>query len=284
MLIQSNSSVTNRTMSEPISFGLTPLQTGEEEMCMAELGPAEWLIIVLYGMVILMDITGNGIVCYLIFTERQLRTVTNFFLANLAVADIAKACTGIPFSLMVNLIYRYWPFAAALCPFVAYIEIVVVFASAFTLVAMSVDRYIAILHPLRPKLTRRGVFLSIIVVWLLAFAMPIPTAFTAGLQPQNLTNSSDVQPCYNTKELCYEKWPTEYQKSVYSLIIMTLQYGIPLVVLAFTYTRIAIIIWVQRTPGEAWRERDERLASSKRKVNVTCAQTEFPKFRHLFSN
>ncbi|OWF47810.1 RYamide receptor-like [Mizuhopecten yessoensis] len=260
-----NSSVSNRTSAETTTFGFPSLRTGDD-VCIADLGPAEWVLIFLYGMVIVVDVTGNGIVCYLIFSERQLRTITNFFLVNLAIADIAKAFTGIPFSLMVNLIFRYWPFAAFLCPFVAYIEIVVVFASAFTLVAMSVDRYIAILHPLRPKLSYRGVALTLLTVWLLAFAMPIPTAISAGLRIPDTENATDSHACYSNKEHCLEHWSNESQRSVYSLLIMTLQYGIPLVVLAFTYTRIAIIIWIRRTPGEAVRQRDERLASSKRKM------------------
>ncbi|XP_060067182.1 RYamide receptor-like [Ylistrum balloti] len=260
-----NSSFSNRTPAEATTSGHPFLPT-EDDVCVAELGPTEWILIVLYGIVIIVDVTGNGIVCYLIFSERQLRTITNFFLVNLAVADIAKAFTGIPFSLMVNLIFRYWPFSAFLCPFVAYIEIVVVFASAFTMVAMSVDRYIAIVHPLRPKLTYSGMAFTLLTVWLLAFAMPIPTALSAGLYIPDTPNSTDRYTCYSQKEHCLENWSNESQRSVYSLLIMTLQYGIPLVVLAFTYTRIAVIIWIRRTPGEAVRQRDERLASSKRKM------------------
>ncbi|XP_033735103.1 RYamide receptor-like [Pecten maximus] len=260
-----NSSFSNRTSADTTTFGPPSLLTGDDT-CVADLGPAEWVLIFLYGIVIVVDVTGNGIVCYLIFSERQLRTITNFFLVNLAVADIAKAFTGIPFSLMVNLIFRYWPFSAFLCPFVAYIEIVVVFASAFTMVAMSVDRYIAIVHPLRPKLTYNGVTLTLLTVWLLAFAMPIPTALSAGLYIPDISNATDSHACYTKKEHCLENWSNESQRSVYSLLIMTLQYGIPLVVLAFTYTRIGVIIWIRRTPGEAVRQRDERLASSKRKM------------------
>ncbi|XP_069125676.1 RYamide receptor-like [Argopecten irradians] len=260
-----NASLSNRTVTETTTFGSPLLLTGDE-ICVADLGLAEWVLIVLYAIVIIVDITGNGIVVYLILSERQLRTITNVFLVNLAVADIAKAFTGIPFSLMVNLIFRYWPFAAFLCPFVAYIEIVVVFASAFTMVAMSVDRYMAIVHPLRPKLTYNGVALTLLMVWLLAFAMPIPTALSAGLHIPDISNASDSHACYTKKVHCLENWSNESQRSVYSLLIMTLQYGIPLVVLALTYTRIGVIIWVRRTPGEAVRQRDERFASSKRKM------------------
>lgn len=47
---------------------------------------------------------------------------------------------------------------------------------------------------------------------------------------------------------------------------MVLQYVVPLLVLVFTYTRIAIVVWGKQTPGEAENSRDQRMARSKRKV------------------
>lgn len=52
----------------------------------------------------------------------------------------------------------------------------------------------------------------------------------------------------------------------YTLTLMALQFIIPLTVLIFTYTRIAIIVWGKRPPGEAENLRDQRMARSKRKV------------------
>lgn len=51
---------------------------------------------------------------------------------------------------------------------------------------------------------------------------------------------------------------------------MTLQFLLPLTVLVFTYTRIAIAVWGKRPPGEAQNSRDQRMAKSKRKVNFWC--------------
>lgn len=59
----------------------------------------------------------------------------------------------------------------------------------------------------------------------------------------------------------------ESQNYYYSLALMTLQFVIPLAVLVFTYTRIAIAVWGKRPPGEAENLRDQRMARSKRKVS-----------------
>jgi len=52
------------------------------------------------------------------------------------------------------------------------------------------------------------------------------------------------------------------------MILMTLQYVLPLLVLLYTYTRIALMVWGKRTPGEANNTRDRRRALEKRKVTT----------------
>ena len=66
--------------------------------------------------------------------------------------------------------------------------------------------------------------------------------------------------------VCQEEWPSPLYRHYYTLALMTLQYFAPLAVLLYTYTRIAVVIWGKRTPGEAENLRDQRLARAKRKV------------------
>ena len=68
--------------------------------------------------------------------------------------------------------------------------------------------------------------------------------------------------------ICQEMWEVEIYNYYYTLILMALQFIIPLTVLIFTYTRIAIIVWGKRPPGEAENLRDQRMARSKRKVRL----------------
>lgn len=43
---------------------------------------------------------------------------------------------------------------------------------------------------------------------------------------------------------------------------------LPLAVLLYTYTSIAVVVWGKSTPGEAETSRDMRMARSKRKVSA----------------
>lgn len=219
-----------------------------------------WLI--LYATLFVAAVGGNLLVFSVVLGQKSMRTVTNFFLLNLAVSDIAKGLICIPFTFVINVLVPYWPFADFMCPFVLYTQAVTVFLSAFTLVAMSIDRYVAILYPLRPKLTTRKAIITLVTVWALALAVPLPTVINAWVLVNPYNSTEDCQ-----KGICVEIFKDLTHRQIYSMAIMCIQYFVPLVVLMFTYSRIGYIIWIKRTPGEAERRRDERIASSKRKVS-----------------
>lgn len=73
--------------------------------------------------------------------------------------------------------------------------------------------------------------------------------------------------CDINRDICQEKWLTPDRNFYYTLALLALQFVIPLAVLIFTYTRIAIAVWGKRPPGEAENSRDQRMARSKRKVS-----------------
>ena len=84
-----------------------------------------------------------------------MRTITNFFIANLALADFVIGMFYIPFHFQAALLQRWnLPyFMCALCPF---FQNVSVNTSIFTLVAIAQDRYGAIVHPLRGKSSKKA--------------------------------------------------------------------------------------------------------------------------------
>lgn len=120
------------------------------------------IVYFMYTWIFLVAFIGNGIVCFIVKSCQSMRTVTNFFIANLAVGDILMSLFCVPFSFVPTLILTYWPFGTVLCHLVNYTQATSVLVSAYTLVAISVDRYIVIMWPLRPRITKRFVFLYFI--------------------------------------------------------------------------------------------------------------------------
>lgn len=116
------------------------------------------IVYFMYTWIFLVAFIGNGIVCFIVKSCQSMRTVTNFFIANLAVGDILMSLFCVPFSFVPTLILSYWPFGTVMCHLVNYTQATSVLVSAYTLVAISVDRYIVIMWPLRPRITKRLVF------------------------------------------------------------------------------------------------------------------------------
>ena len=98
------------------------------------------LFVIFYSFIIILAIGGNAIVCFIIMAYQRMRTVTNYFIFNLAVSDILMTVICLPFTFVYSALLGYWPFGAFLCPTVSYVQSSSVFLSAFTLVAMSIDR------------------------------------------------------------------------------------------------------------------------------------------------
>lgn len=216
------------------------------------------IIVTMYSIVVLLSVTGNSIVCYIVFSSKRMRTVMNFFIVSLAFSDILMAVLCIPLTFIANLIVNSWPFGETMCPIVSFIQVVAVFMSSFTLVAISMDRYFAVVHPLRPKMTKRQAFIVISLIWLLSFVIPLPTAITARVH-QYINDS-------NAPYFCEEMWENVTAQSAYNIMILVFQYFIPLVILIFTYGRMILVLWIKKTPGEAVSERDQRMSKSKKKV------------------
>ncbi|KAK6187706.1 hypothetical protein SNE40_005670 [Patella caerulea] len=243
----------NFTLTENISIKYSNFSSGQIHYIKV-------VTVLMYSLVIFVAVGGNLAVCYIILSSRKMRTVTNFFLLNLAFSDVVKAVICCPFTFVSNFILMYWPFGTIMCPLVTYTQIVVVLLCAFTLVAMSLDKYMAIVYPLKPKLSRRHAKYIIIVTWFLAFILPVPTAVTSTIYYSNITDHPSAM------GQCLEQWNYPTQKYIYSIVVMLLQYFVPLLVLLVTNARIGYIVWIKKTPGEALEGRDQRMAASKRRL------------------
>ncbi|XP_034488593.1 RYamide receptor isoform X2 [Drosophila innubila] len=219
------------------------------------------VVYLLYIPIFIFALLGNGIVCYIVQSTPRMRTVTNYFIANLAFGDILMSLFCVPSSFISLYIVNYWPFGIVLCHFVNYSQVVSVLVSAYTLVAISIDRYIAIMWPLRPRITKRYAKFIIAGIWFIALATAFPIPVVSRLV---VPKSPWHEKC--EKYICREDWPEEEQDYYYTVALFTLQFIVPLLVLIFTYTRIAIAVWGKRPPGEAENSRDQRMARSKRKM------------------
>jgi len=87
-----------------------------------------------------LAVCGNSIVIWIVLAHRRMRTPTNYFLVNLAYADVLNAIFNIPFNGYYMVAQVSWPFGSFMCPWVQAVSHISIAANVLTYVAISLDR------------------------------------------------------------------------------------------------------------------------------------------------
>ncbi|XP_006757516.1 PREDICTED: somatostatin receptor type 3 [Myotis davidii] len=103
------------------------------------------LIPLVYLVVCVVGLLGNSLVIYVVLRHTASPSVTNVYILNLALAD-ELFMLGLPFLAAQNAL-SYWPFGSLMCRLVMAVDGINQFTSIFCLTVMSVDRYLAVVHP-----------------------------------------------------------------------------------------------------------------------------------------
>ena len=127
-----------------------------------------------YGLTGLGAIVGNGVVLWLITKNRSLRTISNLFLSSLAAADLLVGFVMQPVWISIRYtaynVDRVQTYGKA----IDYLWIHTTVATTFNLCCVTLDRHIAIFHPLRYEdiLTYTRCYVLIATVWFLSLVLP----------------------------------------------------------------------------------------------------------------
>ena len=128
----------------------------------------------------LVAVIGNTVVLWLIARNHSLRIISNFFIASLAVADLSVGLVINPVWATARCInYDEDSYLKTYGKAIDYLWIHTTVATTFNLCCISLDRYIAIIHPLRYQelLTNTRSYLIIASVWVLSFLLPCSRFF-----------------------------------------------------------------------------------------------------------
>lgn len=142
----------------------------------------QFCVLFMYCTVFIVALTGNGLVCFVVQTSPRMKTVTNYFIMNLAIGDILMTIFCVPFSFVSMLVLRYWPFGVVMCKIVNYSQAVSVLVSAYTLLAISIDRYMAIMRPLKPRLGKTAAKIVVAAVWVGALSTAAPISVVSQIE------------------------------------------------------------------------------------------------------
>ncbi|OQR76422.1 tachykinin peptides receptor 99D-like [Tropilaelaps mercedesae] len=218
----------------------------------------EVLWCILFSVMIVVAACGNLIVIWIVLAHKRMRTVTNYFIVNLSIADTMVSTLNVIFNFTFMLRGEWW-FGEWHCKFSNFVALVSVCASVFTLMAISIDRYMAIMHPLHPRMSRTMTLNIALCIWLLAGLLACPQYIYSRVKEQD-----NHTVCYMFLDEDGEI--TESRADyLYNLVILIVTYIIPMQAMAFTYFRVGRELWGQQSIGEVTRKQTEAI-NSKRKI------------------
>ncbi|XP_052773955.1 G-protein coupled receptor 83-like [Mya arenaria] len=214
------------------------------------------VLTVLYGILIAVALFGNVLVCHVIFSRRRMRTVTNIFIANLAVSDLIIIVLNVPFNIAKTLMNE-WLFGNAMCVITNMSLIASVYASTFTLTVISLDRQRVLLYPLRPRILKSGGLIMVAVIWIVSIILSLPFGIFSGTR--------EVDLLYAKKLRCSSLYPSELFEQLLTVFTIVIQYVVPLAVISVTYGRIVRRIWERSDLGAVTANQHASRSKNKKK-------------------
>ncbi|XP_040891377.1 prokineticin receptor 1a [Toxotes jaculatrix] len=222
------------------------------------------IAVVLVGIMLVCGV-GNCLFIASLARYKQLRNLTNLLIANLAVSDVLVAVVCCPFLLDYYVVKQLsWDHGLLLCASTNYLRTVSLYVSTNALLAIAVDRYMAILHPLKPRMKHQTAYCVILTVWIVPVFISIPSAYMA-----SETTYPHVEGRTH-KTFCAQIWPVDqqvYYRS-YFLLIFALEFMSPVTVMAVCYIQISRELWFKDVPGFQTEQIRKRLQRRRRTVVV----------------
>ncbi|XP_037965375.2 tachykinin-like peptides receptor 86C isoform X2 [Plutella xylostella] len=221
-----------------------------------------WLC--LFAAMLVTAIGGNAIVIWIVIAHRRMRTVTNYFLVNLSLADLMMASLNCLFN-FIYMLHSDWVFGAWYCQLSNFIANVTVAASVFTLTGISFDRYQAIVRPMRPRMSKTCSLIMIAVIWVSGMLLAIPCLMYSTTKEYRFKGK--------LKTACLISWPdglpdVSYMDFMYQSLFFVVTYAVPMLGMSFFYTAMGRVLWGSGTIGELTQRQLDSIRSKRKVVKM----------------
>ncbi|XP_031589696.1 thyrotropin-releasing hormone receptor b [Oreochromis aureus] len=193
-------------------------------------------------MICALGIVGNVMVILVVLTTKHMRTPTNCYLVSLAVADLMVLTTAglpaIPESIFVS-----WVFGRYGCLCITYFQYLGINASSCSITAFTIERYIAICHPIKAQFlcTLSRAKKIILFVWAFTSIYCLMWFYLSNIQETVYKNITIVTCAYRVARKFY-------------LPIYFFDFGVffvlPLLLSAVLYGLIARILFLNPLPSD----------------------------------
>nr|XP_019570224.1 PREDICTED: probable G-protein coupled receptor 101 [Rhinolophus sinicus] len=166
---------------------------------------------------------GNVVLALVLQRKPQMLQVTNRFIFNLLVTDLLQVSLVAPWVVATS-VPLFWPLNSHFCTALVSLTHLFAFASVNTIVVVSVDRYLSIIHPLSypAKMTPRRGYMLLYGTWIVAVLQSTPPLYGWGQAAFDKRNA-----------LCSMIWGASPSYTILSVVSFII---IPLVVMIACYS------------------------------------------------
>ena len=217
-----------------------------------------------YCLIFVVSLVGNPFIAITVYNTQTMRKPINYFITNMAVSDLLFPIFLFPRNLTGLYVDNQWlisgPLGQALCKLVPFLASVSGFVSTQSLVLIAVDRFGAVVFPLRSPLISSKLYpFFILATWIVALAVLSPQVFAYKIvEYADGVVSCDVQ------------WSEAFGESSsevnYLLSLYVVSFYIATALLIILYSIIVIKLKTQKIPGEQSNNADEQRAKRNRNV------------------
>ncbi|WAQ99783.1 NPR15-like protein [Mya arenaria] len=219
----------------------------------------------------IVGIIGNTLVVYVVFSDVKMRqSNTNILIVNLALADLSILLFGVP-EIAQYMLNRGWLLGPSMCKIQRTVLVTALYSSVMTLMAVCVERYIAIVFPIKAHImcTRRRTAVVVVIIWITSVILALPT-----LLFNVVIGFGETQGPVSIK-FCVLVFPNDHFKKMYIAFKYTesiLFYFIPLVVQIVCYIIIGkhLFVGIKELHGQNLRQSPGNTHSVKCSDTVTA--------------
>ncbi|XP_051874561.1 lysophosphatidic acid receptor 6-like [Pristis pectinata] len=196
-----------------------------------------------YGLTVVVGLPLNSISLWVFSIKLKLQTAPVIYLTNLAVSDLLFIL-ALPFRVYYFATTR-WPFGNLVCTMSETIFSVNIYTSTLLITLISIDRYLAVVHPLKSNFLRspKAANIACAIAWFIIISMSFPIAFQY--------HQKDTK--NGTK--CYEGFSTESWQSALKLILLitTLGFAVPFVIIIGCFFAVVRVMLQIRKESQAFK-------------------------------
>ncbi|XP_063866283.1 galanin receptor type 2-like isoform X2 [Scylla paramamosain] len=215
-----------------------PLENPMEMRKPHKANPSFVPIVVTHALTFLLGVSGNSVIVFSMAKDKGTRNVTSWFLVSLAVADLLLLLLCVP---LETVQYFLWAphLTRPICKLSSYFELLSAVASVLNLTAVSLERYLVIVYPMRSRsfCTLSNCRRAIVLVWCISLVLSLPAGYAQDVYSMTYFNATHNVTVYH----CATGGEHDLVFAVYRLIIVFL---LPALFMSFFYARVIKALWV----------------------------------------